>query len=269
MNLKKLVKHSLYALIPKKNGYSKVKVLKGPAKGAYLNLDLRIEGSYFLGNYDAWIFEHLPFADFIKPGNIVWDCGAYVGYYTACFRKLTGESGTVHTFEASKPNYERLKSMPENNRWNNVHIHYMAVGPEHSTLEFVDNLGGASGPYNLDKQYNESREELVVSKVQCCGVDELCYEQKIGLPDFIKFDLESAEVYALHNGHRLFTEKRPYILLELHGESAKTAAGQFLDKYNYEAVFIEGFKSKRHGVRSQKEFDAIPGVPHMIMCLPL
>lgn len=266
--IKSAVKSILYLLLPKKNGYSKLKVLNGPAKGMYLTLDVRLEGSYWLGNYDQWIFDNIPFEEFIKPGSVVWDCGAYVGYYTCVFRKLAGDTGIVHTFEASKPNYERLKRLPHINNWSNVNIHYLAVGPDHTTLEFVDNLGGASGPFGLDKKYREGRDELQISKVECRGVDELVYEHNIDAPDFIKFDLESAEVQALHNGDRVFSEKRPYVMLELHGQEAKSAAGRFLDKYNYTGVYIIGFKSRRTVVKSAKEFDADPAIPHMIMCLP-
>src|SRR5690606_8653843 len=115
MSYKKVVKEVLYRLLPKKDGYSKLKVMGGPAKGAYLTLDVRKEGSYWVGNYDQWIFDAIPFDEMIKPGDVVWDCGAYVGYYSAYFRKLVGEKGKVHTFEASRDNYSRLKYMPENN----------------------------------------------------------------------------------------------------------------------------------------------------------
>ena len=83
--LKKTVKFFLWLLIPKKNGASHLTVLGGPAKGCILNLDLRLEGSYWLGNYDDWIFAGVPFEKFIKIGDVVWDGGAYVGYYTAYF----------------------------------------------------------------------------------------------------------------------------------------------------------------------------------------
>jgi FkbM family methyltransferase len=267
--IKKLTKAFLWWIFPKKNGISSLKVLNGPAKGSILNLDVRLESSYWFGNYDKWIFDSIPFEDYIKPGNVVWDGGAYVGYYTAYFRKLVGAAGKVHSFEASGTNYARLKDLPANNKWNNVFIHNIAIGPDHSEISFVDNLGGSNGPYGLDKVYHESSENLNINKVVCCGVDELIDERNIAEPDFIKFDLESAEEFALHNGDKLFKGKRPVILLELHGKKTKESAGLFLEKYNYEGVFIEGFRKKEVVVRSQKEFNDFDGIPHMIVCLPL
>lgn len=267
--IKKVVKAILWGIFPKKNGVSSLKVLNGPAKGIILNLDMRLEGSYWLGNYDKWIFDDIDFNEYIKPGNIVWDGGAYVGYYTACFRKLIGNTGQVHSFEASITNYNRLIDLPKNNKWDNVFIHNLAIGPEHSEISFVDNLGGSNGPYGLDKVYNKNKNDLVINKVMCSGVDELINERDIPVPDFIKFDLESAEEFALHNGDKLFKEKRPIILLELHGIKAKQSAGLFLEKYNYEGILVGSFKKRETVVHTLKEFNNIEGVPHMIVCLPL
>lgn len=265
--VKRAIKTVLYHLIPKTNGYSDLTVLAGPAKGAKLRLDLRLEGQYWLGNYDSWIFDDIPFATLITPGQVVWDCGAYVGFYSAIFRKLVGSSGEVHTFEAAKPNYDRLRELPAINGWTNVHVHHMAVGPAHSMLEFVENLGGSSGPYGLSKTYEEGA-RLEISRVACAGVDELVYERGIAAPDFVKFDLESAEEFALHNGERTFREKRPIILLELHGPAAKRAAGEFLERYDYEAVRVGDYHSRRQVLRTSAELDAIEGDWHMTLCTP-
>lgn len=266
--LKNAVKNILYTLVPKKNGLSDLRVLSGPAKGVRLRLDIRLNGSYWLGNYDKWIFDKVDFSKYIKPGHVVWDCGAYVGYYTAFFRKVVGDKGIVHTFEASVSNYDMVKVLPANNKWTNVHIHNLAVGPDHTMLEFVDNLSGSSGPYGLSKEYKESISELKINKVKCCGVDELVFEQGVDMPDFIKFDLESAEVDALHNGDRVFKEKRPVILLELHGQKAKDAAGLFFEKYNYKAYIVSELPNPKHELRSKNDFDQVNAIPHMVLCLP-
>lgn len=266
--IKTAAKQLMYLLVPKKNGFSDLKVRSGPAKGAVLRLDIRVNGSYWLGNYDQWIFDRINFAEYIKAGDVVWDCGAYVGYYTASFRKIAGEKGKVHTFEASNDNYETLKVLPTNNRWSNVYIHHMAVGPEHAELKFVNNLQGSSGPYGLGKEYRESESELNIIKVACSGVDELVYERGIDMPDFIKFDLESAEEFALHNGHRVFTEKKPTILLELHGQKTKDAAGLFFERYNYKGLLLDEMPDIKNVLRSKADFDKIEGVPHMVLCIP-
>ena len=266
--LKKVIKGLLHNILSRGKEFTDITVLSGPAKGCKLRLDLRKEGSYWLGTYDKWIFDCLPFEELINQGDTIWDCGAYVGYYSAIGRKKVGKEGSVYAFEASSSNFKRLKHMPEINKWNNVHIWNLAIGPEHTTIEFVNNISGSNGPYNLGKKFKQSKSDLDIETVVCCGVDELIIEKGIKAPDFIKFDLESAEEFALHNGDKLFTGKRPVVLLELHGETTKIATGRFLEKYNYFSYMIHDFKTRSNKITNYADFMNLKGVPHQVLCVP-
>jgi FkbM family methyltransferase len=258
--LKSVAKSALAAVLP-----NDLRVLTGPARGARLRLDLRREGQYWLGNYDAWVFKYFPIADYLKPGQVAWDCGAYVGYYAACFRRLVGPTGQVYAFEASAANYGRLRVLPSNNSWPNVYIHHLAVGPEHTELSFVDNLGGACGPVGLSKDYGT--QSVTTTVVRSCGVDELVYEMGVTAPHFIKFDLESAEEFALHNGCRVFTDHRPVLQVEVHNPTARDAFGRFLSEYGYHAwVFGDPSHRLRRNVVDNHD---LTGDWHMFICLPV
>ncbi len=263
--LKVIIKQILFYLLSGSKGYADLKILSGQAKGVKLRIDIRKEGSYYLGIYDKWIFDRINFKDFIKPGMVMWDCGAYIGYYTAVFRKCIGEIGQIYVFEASTKNYNAVKVIPKLNNWENVTIVNCALGPEDTILKFADNLGGSNGPVGLSKTYDAA---LDVIEVACYGVDELVDTQKIAAPDFIKFDLESAEVFALHNGDKVFGQKRPILLLELHGEEAFQAAGSFLSKYNYRAAYVGHFPKPDKWFYNLFDLEQLGFIPHMIMCLP-
>jgi len=127
--IKTFIKNIIWKFISDKDGFSNVKVLRGPAKGARLRLDIRKGGSYWLGNYDQWIFDRVPLQKILKPDWVIWDCGAYVGYYTAVFRKIISDKGKIFTFEAASNNYNMVKVIPELNNWKNVSILNLAVGP--------------------------------------------------------------------------------------------------------------------------------------------
>lgn len=52
-------------------------------------------------------------ADFfqrVKPGDIVWDVGAHLGYYTARFSESVGNYGKVVAFEPSPLSFQSLKA---------------------------------------------------------------------------------------------------------------------------------------------------------------
>src|SRR5262249_28896647 len=88
-------------------------VLSGPARGVRLMLDVRSQGSYWIGTYDRWITDRLPMRNFLRPGDTAWDCGAFVGYYTVIFRRLVGRHGSVFSFEASGRNFGQVACIPD------------------------------------------------------------------------------------------------------------------------------------------------------------
>ena len=238
---KELVKAILWKGAAESDGLKAVRVLSGPAAGTRLRIDIRCESAYWLGSYDRSILRRIT--ALVRPGQTVWDCGSFLGYYAAALRKKVGSSGRVICFEASSRNYERLLPMPAVNGWTNVEVIRMAVGPDHTTLRFVSGKGAASGPADMPgKSAPGSLDD--VENVACAGIDELVYEKGYAMPDFIKMDLETAEVYALRNGSRLFTEKKPAVLIELHKDPkdrvppAFEAAEEFLNRFGYEGTEV-------------------------------
>ena len=83
-------------------------VLRGPLKGARFRLDLiyRKEASYFLGTYDPDKLKKI--SRFMRKGMTIWDCGAYLGYYTVFFARFVGPEGKVVVFEPDPRNMLRI-----------------------------------------------------------------------------------------------------------------------------------------------------------------
>lgn len=273
MDIKKALtvagKQSLWAMLRPFHlaDYWPMRVLAGPASGVRLTLDLRIEGSYWLGNYDRWILDRFRVADWLPQGGVGWDCGSYVGFYAAIMRKAAGSTGAVHVFEASSANYRRLADLPSINAWTNVKVWNMAVGPDHCSISFAGDLNGSSGPVGLTKLYEGSPQ---VEQVVSAGLDELHLEYGMPLPDLIKLDLETAEEYALHNGRQLFTEKRPIMLLEWHGAGVIPAIGRFLQSYDYLAWDVLTFDQPDAPASNAEAdlFAQLGKLSNTLVCLP-
>lgn len=276
--LKKLAWLTLSASRGRTN--SPLRVLRGPARGSVLNLDLRSQSAYWIGTYDSYSFDRIPFRLFVQPGQTAWDCGAYVGYYTAVFRKHVGSSGWVHAIEASSINHDLLAPLPRLNDWNNVTIHHAAVGLAQTEIEFVANFGGASGPLDSPRDFGPVT-TCKIERVRCFGLDELLDHLGGRPPGFIKLDLEGAEVHALRNGARLFGIHRPGMLLEIHGPSAHTAAAQFMREFGYVAALPQTLPKILHekdeawflalqgkAITSAEAMLALPSLPHMLFMIP-
>ncbi|MBV9866497.1 MAG: FkbM family methyltransferase [Abitibacteriaceae bacterium] len=241
-NIKTIIKHALWTVLKDKEGLTPVTVITGPSRGTKLRVDIRTESAYWLGTYDRGIVNKLT--NIIKPGQIVYDCGAFLGYYASVMRKAVGATGQVHIFEASSHNYSRVARLPSFNHWTNVYAHHLAIGEAHSCIRFASNLGAASGPIDMPGKHLDLK-EVEVEEVQCCGIDELVYERGLPPPQFLKLDLETGEYYALLNGSRLWKEHRPTVLVELHKNDAYAethpafeAAERFLDEFSYNGVEI-------------------------------
>lgn len=280
--MKSLIKNALWQGLRRATGNEVVplRVLSGPARGAVLNLDLRTQGSYWLGNYDHYAAARIPVCRYLRRGDTAWDCGSFVGFYAAIFRKLVGPNGLVAVFEGSAANFDHLRSLPLLNGWKNVSIYHRAVGPDHTDIEFAGASGGASGPAKISPRF-KSIPAAKTEMVRCFGIDELVFEAGMPKPGVIKLDLEGAEAHALHNGIRIFSECRPILLLEMHGSDALDATARFLDDYGYcatPAQALEKFASvsesrwltrlRDRAFMNGKSLADSGGTPQMMLVLP-
>ena len=95
------------------------------------SLDLALNGIY--NSLDTKIVMNE-----IKPGNIVIDIGAHIGYYTLIFAELVGDSGKVFSFEPESKNFELLTKNVDVNNFQNVTLEKKgAVSYTHLTLPTI------------------------------------------------------------------------------------------------------------------------------------
>src|SRR5437879_754643 len=83
--IKSHIKNLLWRVLSDDDGLTHVKVISGASRGTRLVIDIRTEAAYWLGSYDRKVvatIRHL-----LKPGQIAYDCGAFLGYYAASMRQ--------------------------------------------------------------------------------------------------------------------------------------------------------------------------------------
>jgi FkbM family methyltransferase len=150
----------------------------------------------------------------LRPGMTVLDIGAHHGLYTLLCSKCVGRKGQVVAFEASPRECRRLAKHVRINACGNVRIEPHAVGSQSGSADlFVVN-----GACNWG---NSLRAPVVFEStfkipVQVCPVDDVLLEMGISRVDFIKLDVEGAELSALKGTARLLRGVgRPAILVEV------------------------------------------------------
>ena len=150
----------------------------------------------------------------LRPGMTVLDIGAHHGLYTLLCSKCVGRNGQVIAFEASPRECRRLAKHVRINRCSNVRIEPHAVGSESGSAE----LYVVNGACNWG---NSLRAPVVFEStfkipVQVSPVDDVLLEMGISRVDFIKLDVEGAELSALKGTARLLRGvARPAILVEV------------------------------------------------------
>src|SRR5271170_3898838 len=83
-----------------------IRVRKGTGAGLRLSLDPRYEAQYAAGFHETVLLACL--AAHLKPGDVLYDVGAHIGYISLVAARLVGPSGKVFAFEADPENAIRI-----------------------------------------------------------------------------------------------------------------------------------------------------------------
>lgn len=223
-----------------KPGLQEVIVAGGELQGLRLWLDLREEKDYWLGTYEPELMRACR--DLVKPGMIAYDVGANIGYISLMLAKLVGVEGRVFAFEALPSNVVRLKRNIEmNDMKEKVTVIRAAVVQESRVVRFLSGPSSATGKAqgSAGRKIFHSQNELLVDGI---SIDDFIFHRGFPAPQIIKMDIEGGEVLALPGMKRTLEEKKPILLLELHGEEAILVTCQILTNAGYRLGFLrQGF----------------------------
>jgi FkbM family methyltransferase len=164
----------------------------------------------------------------------VLDLGAHHGLYTTLMSRLVGPSGKVLAFEPSPRERRGLDRHLRLNGCNNVTVVPMAVSSSTGAAEFylVENLrSGASSLRRtaLDGRFPKSAR----IRVQVTSLDRYLGDTGINRVDFIKMDIEGAELEAFKGAKRLLTAtNRPTLVVEMSDQVTKSWGYLCREKYD-------------------------------------
>lgn len=162
-------------------------------------------------------FENAEYAfveKFLQPGMTVLDIGANQGFYTLLSSRKVGTHGKVYAFEPSPRELRRLKLHLWLNRCKNVQVSALALGAAHGSAELHVVLGTESGCNSLRTPDVSQPTRLVPVPVE--RLDDVLKAREIVTVDFVKLDVEGAELSVLQGARELLQRSpRPVILAEV------------------------------------------------------
>lgn len=163
------------------------------------------------------------FSNLLKQGNTILDVGANSGLYSIFYSKLVGEEGRVYAFEPDSTTYSFLHENLKLNGCKNVTTYNCALSNKESIVEMVSyntedlnlKLQGDSFKY-MQEVFDGS--DATGNGMKAYKLDDFEEIRKISKIDFIKIDVEGAELLVLQGGLNIIREHTPVIIFELSGE---------------------------------------------------
>lgn len=205
---------------------TEVPVLGGINRGKRWIAGASTTNSTWIGTYER---DHAgALAQFVRPGMIVYDIGANVGFYSLALSGLVGESGRVYAFEPEARNAYMLHRHIEMNHLQNVTLVQAAVSD-------VVGLVGFGG----------NTEHAHIARGSAYQIPAITLDEFIGAgnpqPSFIKMDIEGGECAALEAGTSILSKGEAVWMMATHAPELRTRCCEILAGYGYRFV---GFDCK-------------------------
>ncbi len=167
-------------------------------------------------------------------GKTVFDVGAYQGIYTLFFARAVGSTGRVVAFEPNPINYAAIMDNIELNGFTGVTVKAMALADRRGNADLLFPVREpARGSLRADYQVSladrfESRKVQVVLDTLD---NQLTY---LPTPDFVKIDVEGAELEVLRGMPALLADHHPSLFIEVHSGADVRSLVKLLADSGYE-----------------------------------
>lgn len=204
----------IYNLIPLElQKWLKLKYYNLKIKGFLFSLE---KGIYCTTDKISWkIFTNTPLYFIVKDvnryekyfkvskGNFVIDAGANEGILTLVYSKKVHSSGKVFAFEPDKINLQLFKeNINLNENTTNISLIEKGLWNESGTIEFYETGTVGSSVYFQDKK-------SVKKAISSITIDDFVDAENLFKIDFIKMDIEGAEIEALKGARKTINSHKP------------------------------------------------------------
>jgi FkbM family methyltransferase len=168
----------------------------------------------------------------IEPGDVFFDVGANVGFFTILGARLVGESGSVVAFEPEPENLAALRDNVNLNAFSNVVVVESAVSSSSGTaqLHVLHRATARLLPAGDEVERKGSR-------VVTTSIDDFLAEHPELEPDVVKIDVEGHEAEVIRGMRETLARLRPTVLCELHRTNLEVAAA--FDEAGYRTTVLD------------------------------
>lgn len=158
---------------------------------------------------------------FLKEGAVILDIGANIGLLTCAYaQRFKKHSPVIYAVEAVEQNFLKLVRNIDLNGFKNVHPFRLALGEEAGELTFKlpskDFIGNAVGSNVLSVEDSKTITDAsgYQEVVPLVRLDDWARANNVDRCDFMKIDVEGAELSVFRGGREFIKKFRPIIQCE-------------------------------------------------------
>lgn len=146
----------------------------------------------------------------LKPlkGDVVFDVGAHIGYYTIYAAKAVGPKGLVVSVEPDPRNFKLLKKNVQHHNLRNVKLMNCALSSFEGTAQF----GLSYNPLVSQLVSEKPSSNRKTLKVDVTTIDKMCQGLHIDQIDWLKIDVEDGALDVLKGGTRILRTQENAII---------------------------------------------------------
>lgn len=180
-------------------------IRRGPGKG--LRFDATASNPGYLAGTTEPAEQNL-LAQLLKPGMVVYDLGANVGFYAVLAARFVTDSGRVYAFEPTPQLCERIRKNAALNAMDHIEVIEAAVFNRDGHLNF--NVIGELSTRNRIEP-GDSGKEMPVASIT---IDSFAATHRA--PNLLLIDIEGAEIEAIQGAMKTIRQCRPTMMVEVH-----------------------------------------------------
>lgn len=181
--------------------------------------------------------------DLLSPGDVFYDLGANIGWYSLLAARKVGPNGSVVAFEPILENAFFAQWNATTNGLSNITVVPAAVTDRDGWMGFLKK-GALMGRLEKDDSELQARRRAKFTfnstghaLVPITTLDSWLAQTGRPAPRLVKVDVEGAELGVLRGMRKTIAAARPTLLIELH--STREEVADELDSLGYEHAVIE------------------------------
>jgi FkbM family methyltransferase len=174
----------------------------------------------------------------VKPGAVVFDVGANLGFFSILSARLAGPGGRVEAFEPVPASADAIRANAALNGLANVRVNEAAVS-DHGGAMKLWLAPERSQAHLVDRGVRRDTDQAIT--VRLVALDDEIEEGRLPVPSVLKIDVEGSEIAVLAGLRRTLDAHDLVVICELHETNAEVL--EVAAELGYLAENIDGTTS--------------------------